>query len=79
MSLPRENFSESVQGISCVEGAIDLGSRAGGPYLFSLKKAQPRVARANSFARGVSIEQAPSNEHRQTSLAVPPGEREAPR
>jgi len=31
-----------------------------------------RVARANPFARGVSTEKAPSNEHRQTSLAVPP-------
>lgn len=30
------------------------------------------VARANSFARGVSNGYAGSNEHRQTSLAVPP-------
>jgi len=33
--------------------------------------AQSWVARANSFARGVSIEQIPSNEHRQTSWRCP--------
>ena len=33
------------------------------------------LARADSFARGVSIEQAASNKRRQTSLVVPPGER----
>jgi len=36
-------------------------------------KAQSWVARANSFARGVSNGQVRSNEHRQMSLAVPPG------
>ena len=35
------------------------------------------MARANSFARGVSIDQTRSSEHRQTSLAVPPGKRKA--
>ena len=32
-----------------------------------------RVVRANSFARGLSDGQALAQQHRQTSLAVPPG------